>query len=492
MTETTRLQELLPQPAEVQPHPEVTFTLDPSAAIVLTTEDARHPAERLAEILRPSTGYPLEITTTPAETGIIFEQSETPAEAYELEVTATTVTIRSATPAGHFNAVATLRQLLPPQAEAKTEQPGPWTVPGAKIQDHPRYPHRGAMLDVTRHFFTTDQVKRYIDQVAAYKINYFHLHLSDDQGWRLEIKSWPNLTKIGGRTEVGGRTGNFFYTQAEYADLVTYAQNRGITVIPEFDMPGHTNAAQASYPELNDDDQARDPYTGIEVGFSSLAIDKDITYAFIDDVVREVAAITPGPYLHIGGDEALTTPDADYQAFMTRALPIVQKHGKTAIGWHEFVKTTEDTTPVVQFWNQTTADENVAAAAKRGNKVIMSPANRIYLDMKYTEETELGLKWAGHVEVEASYDWNPGAYLDGVTEEDVLGVEAPLWTETVASSADIEYLAFPRLTAAAELGWSPQSTHDWPGFARRLGAQAKRWEVQGINYYRSPQVPWQD
>ncbi|MFD5826639.1 beta-N-acetylhexosaminidase [Lentzea sp. NPDC060358] len=491
MTETTRLQELVPQPAEVHPRPDVEFTLTPATRILLKTESARHPATRLAEQLRGSTGYDLETTAT-GPAGIIFEEADLAEEAYELDITATAVTIRAGSAQGHFNATATLRQLLPPQAESAEKHEAEWTIPGAGIHDRPRYRYRGAMLDVTRHFFTPPQVKRYLTHLAALKINHLHLHLTDDQGWRIEIKSWPKLTEIGGTTEVGGKQGRFFYTQEEYADLVRYAQDRGITVVPEFDMPGHTNAALASYPELNDDEKAKDHYTGIEVGFSSLAIHKDITYTFVEDVIRELAALTPGPYLHIGGDEALNTPDADYATFMSRVLPLVGKHGKTAIGWHEFIKTTDDTTPVVQFWNQTTADENVAAAAKRGNKVILSPANRVYLDMKYTEDTELGLKWAGHVEVRDSYDWNPGAYLRDVPEDAVLGVEAPLWTETVTTEEELDQMAFPRLAAAAELAWSPRATHGWDDFARRLAAQAERWEVRGIHFHRSPQVPWRD
>jgi hexosaminidase len=261
-------------------------------------------------------------------------------------------------------------------------------------------------------------------------------------------------------------------------------------VIPEFDMPGHTNAAQASYAELNCDGKKRPLYTGTDVGFSSLCISKEITYKFIEDVVREVSAITPGPYFHIGGDEALSTPDADYVKFMNRVLPIVKKYGKTTTGWHEFIKTTTDTALVPQFWGTTRSDANVAAAAQRGNKVLMSPANRVYLDMKYNKNTKLGLDWAGLVEVRDAYGWNPGAYLNGVAETSVRGVEAPLWTETIRTSADIEYMAFPRLPVAAELGWSSAATHNWDRFAPRLGAQGPRWKVQGINYYASTQVPW--
>ncbi|MFS8099408.1 beta-N-acetylhexosaminidase [Lentzea alba] len=489
----TTLQELVPQPVQTTPRADITFALTAEAKIQLGAATARKPAEHLASILRPSTGFQLPITDGVTGDGIVLLNNADPKvgqEGYQLDVTPKQVIIRANTPAGHFNGVSTLRQLLPPKSEAKTKQPGPWTVPGASILDYPRYQHRGAMLDVSRHFFTPDQVKRYIDQIAAFKINYFHLHLSDDQGWRLEITSWPELTKIGGSTEVGGRKGNLFYTQAQYKDLVAYAANRGITVIPEFDMPGHTNAAQASYAELNCDNKKRPLYTGTDVGFSSLCISKEITYKFVEDVVREVSAITPGPYFHIGGDEALSTPDADYVKFMNRVLPIVKKYGKTTTGWHEFIKTTKDTTLVPQFWGTTTSDANVAAAAQRGNKILMSPANRIYLDMKYNKNTKLGLNWAGYVEVKDAYSWNPGAYLNGVTEASIRGVEAPLWTETIKTSSDIEQMAFPRLPVAAELGWSTAANHNWDRFAPRLGAQGPRWKIQGINYYASTQVPW--
>nr|WP_269466120.1 beta-N-acetylhexosaminidase [Lentzea guizhouensis] len=506
--------QLIPHPAQLTPRAG-TFTLTPSTKIILTTRNATAPAELLAETLRPSTGFRLPIAdwfigrdvneaeldasdinaTGLGGTAVVLTGGADPKtgpEGYQLDVTPKFVLIRANSAAGHFNAVATLRQLLPAKAEAKTRQRGPWQIKGASILDHPRYHHRGAMLDVSRHFFTPAQVKRYIDQLATFKINYFHLHLSDDQGWRLEIKSWPELTKIGGSTEVGGRTGQLFYTQQQYKDLVAHAQSRGITVIPEFDMPGHTNAAQASYAELNCDGQKRPLYTGIEVGFSSLCINSEVTYKFVEDVVREVAAITPGPYFHIGGDEAHSTPDADYQTFMDRALPIVKKYGKTTVGWHEFIKTTTDTAVVPQFWGTKTTNADVAAAAQRGNKVLMSPANKIYLDMKYHKDIKLGLSWAGYVEVKDAYSWNPGAYLDGVSEAGVRGVEAPLWTETLQTSADIEYMAFPRLPVVAELGWAPASIHSWDRFAPRLAAQAPRWKVMGINYYPSTQVPWQD
>nr|WP_325049713.1 family 20 glycosylhydrolase [Lentzea atacamensis] len=488
------LQSLVPVPVSVQARAGVTHTLT-AATKIYTAPAARDVGNFLAGVLRPSTGYALPVsdtTGTPAD-GISLLLSGAPGtvgqQGYQLDVAAGAVVLRANTPEGLFAGVQTLRQMLPAAVESATVQPGPWTVPGALIVDHPRFAYRGAMLDVARHFHPVASVKRYLDQLALYKINYFHLHLSDDQGWRIMIDSWPRLATYGGSTQVGGGAGGYF-TKAQYSEIVQYAASRRITVIPEIDMPGHTNAALASYAELNCNGQAPPLRTDIEVGYSSLCVNKDITYQFIDDVVREIAALTPGPYFHIGGDEAHATSDADYQAFMNRALPIVKKYGKTVLGWHEFVKTTTDTTAIPQYWGTTTSNATVQAAAARGNKVVMSPANKAYLDMKYNSSTPLGLSWAGFIEVQDAYNWNPGTHLSGVPESAVRGVEAPLWTETIVTSRDIEFMAFPRLPVLAELGWSPWSTHNWDQFKVRLGNQAPRWTTMGIKFYRSAQVPW--
>jgi len=206
------------------------------------------------------------------------------------------------TPAGLFYGVQTLRQLLPAAVEYSAAFPRPMRLPAARVVDAPRFAWRGAMLDVARHFIEAAEVKRFVDLMALYKLNRLHLHLSDDQGWRLEIRSRPNLTRHGGSTEVGGGPGGF-YTQEQYADLVRYAQERFVTIVPEIDMPGHTNAALASYPELNCNGVAPALYTGTEVGFSALCVESEATYRWIDDVVREIAALTPGAYFHIGGEE---------------------------------------------------------------------------------------------------------------------------------------------------------------------------------------------
>lgn len=492
------LGQVVPAPASVRPGGSP-YTLTPATAIRVDEDSAegRRIGTYLAQVLQPSTGYALPVTDdySPGAIRLRLRASERGLgdEGYRLESSPGSVTLTARKPAGLFHAVQTLRQLLPAAVEKNTRQPGPWQVAGGTIIDTPRYAYRGAMLDVSRHFFTVDQVKRYMDQLALYKINKLHLHLSDDQGWRIAIDSWPRLTTYGGSTQVGGGPGGY-YTKAQYKEILAHAASRHLEVVPEIDMPGHTNAALASYAELNCDGIAPPLYTGTAVGFSSLCVPKDVTYDFVDDVVRELAALTPGRYLHIGGDEAHSTSHDDYVAFMDRAQAVVNKYGKTVVGWHQLTGARPVKGAVAQYWgyDRTGAAERkqVADAAKNGTGLILSPADRVYLDMKYTKDTTLGLDWAGLVEVKRSYDWNPATYLEGVPEQALLGIEAPIWTETLSTSDHIEYMAFPRLPGVAELGWSPAATHDWETYKVRLAVQGPRMSALGIDYYRSPQVPW--
>ncbi|MDJ1133331.1 beta-N-acetylhexosaminidase [Streptomyces iconiensis] len=494
------LDQVIPAPASVRAKGKP-FTLTSKTAIRVSggphgkVREARRTAEQLAELLRPSTGYKLPVTTRPGRDGIQLRlggDHKLGEEGYRLDVSERAAVISARGGAGLFYGVQTLRQLLPARIEARERQQGPWQIAGGTIKDKPRYEYRSGMLDVSRHFFSVDKVKRYIDQLALYKINKLHLHLSDDQGWRIAIDSWPRLAEYGGSTQVGGGPGGY-YTKADYREIIRYASDRRLTVIPEIDMPGHTNAAQASYAELNCDGVAPPLYTGTEVGFSSLCVPLERTYDFVDDVIRELAAMTPGPYIHIGGDEAHSTSHEDYVTFMDRVQPVVAKYGKTAIGWHQIAASPAKGT-VAQYWgyDQTGAEERkqVVDAAKKGTKLVISPADRSYLDMKYDKNTPLGLSWAGFVEVQRSYDWDPGTYLEGVPEGSVLGVEAPLWSETLSTSDQVEFMAFPRLPGIAELGWSPASTHDWGRYKERVAQQAPRWDQLGIDYYKSPQVPW--
>jgi len=459
------------------------------------SREARRVGEYLAGVLRPSTGYPLPVSDRGAG-GIRLRIAEGPygSEGYRLRSGPSGITLTAAKPAGLFHGVQTLRQLLPADVEQRTRRPGPWLVAGGTVTDSPRFGWRGAMLDVSRHFFSVEEVKRYIDRISLYKINKLHLHLSDDQGWRIAIDSWPRLATYGGSTEVGGGPGGY-YTKDDYREIVRYAASRYLEVVPEIDMPGHTNAALASYAGLNCDGVAPPLYTGTQVGFSSLCVGKEITYDFVEDVVREIAALTPGRYLHIGGDEAHSTPHEEYAAFMERVQPVVARYGKTVVGWHQLTGATPAKGALAQYWglDGTSAGEKaqVAQAARNGTGLILSPADRAYMDMKYDANTPLGLSWAGYVEVRRSYDWNPGAYLEGVPESAVRGVEAPLWTETLDEVGELEFMAFPRLPGIAELGWSPAETHDWESYRSRLAAQGPRWEALGVNFYRSPQVAWQ-
>ena len=421
-------------------------------------------AHHLAGWLRPATGYSLPVSASPggeAPAGSLVLSLQPDGtlgeEGYRLAVGPERVTLSAAQPAGLFYAAQTLRQLFPPAIERTSVQPGPWGLPAVAIMDWPRFAWRGFMLDVARHFFTPDDVRRLIDYAALYKLNRFHLGLANDQGWRLEIRSWPRLAEYGGSTEIGGGPGGY-YTQSEYAALAAYAAERFITLVPEIDAPGHTNAALASYAELNCSGEAPPLYTGIEVGFSSLCIHKEITYRFLSDVIGEVAALTPGPYIHIGGDEAHATPPDDYVYFMERAGAIIRAHGKRMVGWEEVARSLLEPGTLVQQWKSVPAGSagipDLQTAA-RNARIIASPAWRAYLDMKYADNSPLGLQWAGLVEVRDAYDWDPLSEYPALAEGDLAGVEACLWSETLRSLADAEFLAFPRLPGLAEIAWSP-------------------------------------
>ncbi|HWL86552.1 MAG TPA: beta-N-acetylhexosaminidase [Polyangiaceae bacterium] len=493
------LRNIVPAPVSVQSRSGQDFSLTAHTVIGAgaCSAEVQRVGEYLAGLLRPATGFALPVrpVDATAHTGIVLllggANAQVGTEGYELDVTTERVILRANTPAGLFAGAQTLRQLFPANIESSTRQNGPWTVGGGHILDFPKFEFRGGMLDVSRHFFGVDTIKHYIDHLARYKLNHMHLHLADDQGWRIQIDAYPQLTAIGGSTEVGGGAGGF-YTKADYTEIVKYAAARYITVIPEIDMPGHVNAALASVPELNCNNQSPPLYTGVDVGFSSFCMDdahRAVVSKFVDDVVRELAELTPGPYIHLGGDEAHSTPVADYIAFEQRTLPVVEKYGKTAMGWHDILKSTPDTRTLAQYWGTTPTDSTVEQAAKRGAKFLISAANLTYMDMKYTEATPLGQDWAGLIEVQDAYNWDPATYLTGVPSKQVVGVEAPLWTETILNLANIEFMLFPRIPALAERVWSP-STHTWDEFKVRLASQGPRWKNANIDFYASPQVPW--
>jgi hexosaminidase len=496
---------IVPAPVSVTAASGAPFALTATTTIVVPAGggEAGRVGEMLAALFRPATGLRLPVASADSASpnGAIVLRlggaADLGAEGYDLTVDSSSVQIVAASPAGLFHGAQTLRQLLPAAIEAEQSShrmANAWTVPPGHIVDRPRFAWRGSMLDVARHFFTVGEVEQYIDLLALYKLNTLHLHLSDDQGWRIQIDSWPNLTAIGGSTEVGGGPGGFF-TKQDYAAIVRYSQDRFITVVPEIDMPAHTNAAIASYPQLGCSNptpgvyggtQGPGVYTGIAVGFSALCPDSEVVYKFIDDVVREIAAMTPGPYFHMGGDEVQALTNEQYSHFVERVQDIVNKYGKTMVGWEEIGKARLKPTTLAQQWKS----DSALVAFRQGAKLILSPGSKTYLDMKYTPATELGLDWAGFVELQTAYDWDPVTFLAGVPEQSVMGVEAPLWSETVQNITAAEYMVVPRLPAIAEVGWSPASLRSWESFRTRVAAHAPRWRLLGINYYPSPQVAW--
>ncbi len=404
-------------------------------------------------------------------------------EAYELEITPKHILIHANTERGLFYGIQSLRQMMPKELESATQISDPILIASGKIIDYPRFGYRGAMLDISRHFFGIPVIKKYIDYLAKYKMNTLHLHLSDDQGWRIEIKSRPKLTEVGSLTAVGGGKGGYL-SQNDYKEIVRYAQSKYVTIIPEIDMPGHTNAALVAYPELNcnQKDPYPKPYTGMKVGFSTLCTSNPAVYDFLDDVIRELASMTPGAYIHIGGDESHATKKNDYIAFINKVQAIVSKYGKKTIGWDDISAASLSDDAIAQHWS----DKNKAIAAVEQNaKVLMSPATRTYLDMQYDSTTPFGLHWAAYIELDSAYIWDPGKYIDGVHEEDIVGLESPLWSETIDNLDKIEYLAFPRIIGHAEIGWSPQEKRNWTEYKTRLAKHESRLIEMGIDFYRS-------
>ncbi|MDQ4214702.1 family 20 glycosylhydrolase [Microbacterium sp. ASV81] len=418
-------------------------------------------------------------------------------EGYALEASGDAIRVAGHDAAGLRNGTRTLLQLL------RRDDAG-WSVPAVSIADAPRFAYRGVMLDVARHFFGVDDVKRFIDRAAGLKFNHLHVHLTDDQGWRIQVDAWPLLADRGGASDASGGSGGFF-TKDDYREIVAYAAARHVTVVPEIDLPGHTHAAGVAYPDLVEEPWISEktiteseqlgqplpahgvPYAGWAVGHSSVRIHEERTYGFIQDVLSELAELTPGPYLHIGGDECLGTPAPDFALFFRRVSRIAAATGKTPIAWHE-AGAAEDLAEgmIGQYWAGVEPEgahgEHAAHFAERGGALILSPSDRAYLDMKPSADFPLGLAWAGTVPLRTAYDWEPTAVLDGVPASAILGIEAPLWTETVTTLAEADRLMFPRIAAHAEIGWSapggPQRT--WDSFHARVAQLAPAWEASGI------------
>jgi hexosaminidase len=492
----------------------------------------------LAAYLRPATGYPLPtVTGTPRPGDIVLAVGDpaalparAAAEGYELVTTTARVLIEAPAAHGLYNGIQTFRQLLPAWIDSPAIMPGPWTAPVASITDYPRYPYRGLLLDVARHYEPPAAVEKLIGQIAAYKIDVLHLHVSDDQGFRLAINGLPRLTSIGSRGSVGtdGRLVDHggFWTQAQYKAIVADAAAHFITVVPEVDSPGHNNAIIMS--EYNDTHNpllpanphgincsANNPphwdYTE-DVGYSALCPGSPDTWAIMTAIIKQLSALSPGPYYDLGGDEVpasiLSAPQ--YASFINKETGIVTGQGKTVMGWADIAGkgTTPPAGSVAEYWQpaggSSAASVTGREAVAKHMKIVMAPANHTYLDQKYvvsarsSEPPSLGMNWAcpGGCDVASAYNWNPGGFVTGVTDRNVIGVEGAMWGETVATMPNADYMVFPRLLALAEIAWSPSAHRTaaspaYRDFLQRLAAQGTRLQVAGVNFYPSTEVPWQ-
>jgi hexosaminidase len=512
---------LVPKPVSLEVEPG-DFHLGPRCRILYpaNSAEAETGARLVAEWLRKTCGLSLGVHAAKDLTGegnLLVTMGADPAlgeEGYRLEVTPTSVTLRAAGSAGLFYGVQTLRQLLPASSfgPGKPLRRTGCMLPCVRIMDYPRFGWRGMHLDVSRHFFDVAFVKRYIDNLALHKLNVFHWHLSDDDGWRIEIKKYPRLTSVGAwrgpgealppSYESGNKRYGGFYTQRQAREIVRYAAERHILVVPEVDVPAHCRAVTVAYPELL---CAGDPYkfkSVQDVPANVLCPSQEKTYEFLDGVFGELAELFPGPYLHAGGDERPAGPWEQCERcmrrmkdehladgkilqdrFLRRVQEICKAHGKRMIGWDELEQESvleKDYT--VMAWNNVEAG---IAAARKGYPVILAPSPYTYFDISYNADPlEPGERWAGLTSVQKTYSLDPKpAGLTPELASRIVGVHGCLWSETLVSPDRPDYMAFPRLCALAEIAWTPQAQREWPEFWARLCAHhLPRLDAAGITY----------
>ena len=404
-------------------------------------------------------------------------------EGYTLEINSTGIFMQAATKAGLFYAIQTMRQILPASLENNQFDGGGIRLPHLIINDVPDHSWRGSMVDISRSFFGLDYLKAHVDRMALYKMNRLHIHLTDDQGWRIEIKSKPKLTEIGSKGSVlNGRSG--FLTQQDYIDLQTYASARNIIIIPEIDMPGHIYSALVAYPELNCDGFANieprmatppELFSGTKVGWSKLCLTKPEIYDFVSDVIGEMASITTGPWIHIGGDEI---EDDLYGTFVIKADSIVQHHGKITIGWEEVTKAKVSSSLISQKWHG-------KVKSLVDVKFIESICSSFYFDHANIPGQEKTNNWCKKSGVTLEE-----AYVFKNNDPNLLGYEAPVWTEFVWSDEEMDNRFWPRTIAVAEIAWNDRAPRDYSEFTDRLKNHGERLGRMGVNYFPTPDLNW--
>ncbi|GAA0618794.1 family 20 glycosylhydrolase [Kribbella sandramycini] len=438
-------------------------------------------------------------------------------ERYGVEITADGVRVWGPSDEAVFRGLTTLRQLVALHGDA---------VPCQRIVDGPRFAWRGLSFDVVRTFHPPETVRRVIDICALYKLNVLHLHLTDDQGWRFEVPSRPELVKFGSTGAIGDRPGGH-YTRADVANLVQYAAERFVTLVPEVDMPGHSQAVFRSIPELAPTEiRTIDVGDDIQLQLGTLDPDRPATWSFVDDVLDAVIAQFPqSAYVHLGGDEAWGMPDAAHAAFVEQAAARIRARGKRVIGWQEIARADLDPADVVQYWIETTellasttsvevpadllpilvehlqkAQQDLPKAHAQGTPILVSAHKWLYFDRPHGDSStdpgqeeqrrRVGLPHYPPTTIQDGYDWDPLDATPGATSDTQLaGVEAAIWCETVTTRSDLEFLLLPRLPAAAEKAWS-HTPDTWPGYADRLARQAPLWRAHGWEYFKSAAIGW--
>lgn len=506
--------QVVPLPQEIIEEAGDGFVLDNSTCIVYSGDaEMKRSAELLAEYIKEKTNLELTVTDVAAEGAITLAVGEAGknAEGYSLTVDAKGVNITGASPAGVFYGMQTLRKALPITEGGKIE------LPAVTINDYPRFSYRGAHLDVSRHFFTTDSIKRFVDMLALHNLNRFHWHLTDDQGWRIEIKKYPELTTIAAQRDEtvigknspeydGKHYGPFFYTQEECREIVAYAAERHITVIPEIDLPGHMQAALAAYPQYGCTGGPYEVWKMWGVSDNVLCAGNDATLSFIEDVLSEVIEVFPSEYIHIGGDECPKTQwekcpkcqarikalgikgddkhtaEMYLQSFViNHAEKFLNSKGRQIIGWDEILEGGLAPNATVHSWRGV---EGGIEAAKQGHDCIMSPTTFMYFDYyqtKYTENEPLAI--GGYVPVEKVYSFEPiNDTLAVDVQKHIIGVQANLWTEYVPTYSHVEYMELPRMAALCEVQWCKPENKDFNDFKQRLLPLIKLYDKKQYNY----------
>jgi hexosaminidase len=496
------------------------FTITRNTTLLANTVDEKAEAYKFAVAIAPATGFTLPVKSWAKGSTIRFMLRPQPEsgengfrikEGYRLLVTPQSANILAAYPAGLFYGAQTLRQLLPPSVYSATKQLGvSWSVPAVSIDDAPRFQWRGLHIDCGRHFFPVADIKKFIDVMATQKFNTLHWHLTEDQGWRLEIKKYPKLTQIGSvraespkrgaRNQGDGTPYGGFYTQAEARDIVAYAAARHVTVVPEIEIPGHAAAAITAYPELgNTDVPGYKPHVYTIWGVHPYTFaPKPETFAFLEDVLTEVLDIFPSTYIHIGGDEAPTTQweqsayardfmkqhnlknGHQLQSYFNERLDtFLTKHGRKLIGWDEILEGGLSPNAAVMSWR---GEGGARRAAALGHPFVMASNSAYYLDYAQGRGPGEPETIGGYVPLRRTYEFDPAAGIPADKQHLELGVQGQLWSEFIWDMPNMEYMAYPRACAVAETAWTPANLKDYADFRQRLETNVLRLKALGVNF----------